>query len=191
MDRHQPTTPRALTPCSTLTPPLPLRPPCHGIIEVTRTGQIRWATAFAQQWLETYWNHRHQDSCLPDSLRAWLRQQHTVPALALQRPVLTMTQGTRRLTVRLLRDAQRDCLLLEERVEHSPTDAYKTLGLTQREAEVLTWLTQGKTNAEIGLILSISPRTVQKHLEHIYQRLGVETRVAATRALDRLAGIVA
>lgn len=51
--------------------------------------------------------------------------------------------------------------------------------LTPREAEVFCWLARGKTNAEIGFILGMSPRTVQKHLEHIYRKLGVETRMAA------------
>ncbi|NJD69762.1 MAG: hypothetical protein C3F12_00360 [Candidatus Methylomirabilota bacterium] len=53
------------------------------------------------------------------------------------------------------------------------------LGLTRREVEVLIWVSDGKTNAEIGQILSRSPRTVQKHLEHIFEKLGVETRTAA------------
>lgn len=56
--------------------------------------------------------------------------------------------------------------------------------LTQREGEVMQWLSGGKTDAEIAALLSISPRTVQKHLEHIYVKLGVETRTAAVmRAL--------
>jgi DNA-binding CsgD family transcriptional regulator len=59
----------------------------------------------------------------------------------------------------------------------------KRFGLTRREVEVLTWVTDGKTNAEIGEILDTSPRTVQKHLEHIFEKLGVETRTAvAARA---------
>lgn len=54
-----------------------------------------------------------------------------------------------------------------------------SLGLSRRETEVLGWILQGKTNQEIGSILSISPRTVQKHLERIYIRLVVENRYAA------------
>lgn len=54
-------------------------------------------------------------------------------------------------------------------------------GLSPREAEVLAWVANGKTNAEIGTILRISSRTVGKHLERIYQKLGVETRMAAAR----------
>jgi DNA-binding response OmpR family regulator/DNA-binding CsgD family transcriptional regulator len=53
------------------------------------------------------------------------------------------------------------------------------LGLTFREAEVLMWISRGKTNRDIGLILGSSPRTVNKHLEHIFEKLGVGTRSAA------------
>ena len=41
------------------------------------------------------------------------------------------------------------------------------------------WISRGKTNKEIGLILDTSPRTVNKHLEHIFEKLGVVTRAAA------------
>lgn len=52
------------------------------------------------------------------------------------------------------------------------------LRLTPREAEVLCWVTQGKRNGEIGLLLGTSPRTVQKHLEHIHHKLSVQARTA-------------
>ena len=51
--------------------------------------------------------------------------------------------------------------------------------LTVREAEVLRWLSGGKTDRDIGCILGISTRTVHKHLQRIYEKLGVETRTAA------------
>ena len=61
---------------------------------------------------------------------------------------------------------------------------FDSLGVTQRESEVLAWLASGKTDRDIGALLGISPRTVQKHLEHLYVKLGVETRTAAVmRAL--------
>jgi DNA-binding CsgD family transcriptional regulator len=53
--------------------------------------------------------------------------------------------------------------------------------LTPREREVLFWIAQGKTNGEIAVILSLSARTVHKHVEHILLKLGVETRTAAAR----------
>ncbi len=52
-------------------------------------------------------------------------------------------------------------------------------GFSPREMEVLEWAARGKTNIQIGLILDISPRTVSKHLEHIYTKLGVESRTEA------------
>lgn len=52
-------------------------------------------------------------------------------------------------------------------------------GLTAREAEVLLWIGRGKTNKDIGEILGLSPRTVNKHLEQIYAKLGVENRASA------------
>lgn len=65
--------------------------------------------------------------------------------------------------------------------------SFVALGLTRRETTVLVWVAAGKTNVEIGFILGISPRTVQKHLEHIFTKLGVETRTAAaTWALVRI-----
>lgn len=61
--------------------------------------------------------------------------------------------------------------------------------LTLREGEVMRWLSCGKTDAEIAALLAISPRTVQKHLEHIYVKLGVETRTAAVmRSLTMCSG---
>ena len=59
--------------------------------------------------------------------------------------------------------------------------------LTPREAEVLFWVNKGKTDRDIGDILGTSPRTVNKHLEHVFEKLGVETRTAAARvAMGRI-----
>jgi DNA-binding CsgD family transcriptional regulator len=57
--------------------------------------------------------------------------------------------------------------------------------LTGRELEVVEWLRAGKTNRDIAAIVGASRRTVEKHLEHIYQKLGVETRTAAVMRLER------
>lgn len=61
----------------------------------------------------------------------------------------------------------------------------KRFSLTERESEVLFWLVRGKTNKEIGLILSMSPRTVNKHLEPIFRKLSVENRTSATASCLR------
>jgi len=63
------------------------------------------------------------------------------------------------------------------------------LGLSVREAEVLLWMSQGKSDADIGLVLGISCATAKKHAAHVYQKLGVENRhAAALRALETLSG---
>lgn len=61
------------------------------------------------------------------------------------------------------------------------------LGLTEREAETLFWLAQGKANADLCILLNVQLTTIKKHLEKIYQKLGVENRTAAAAmALERL-----
>ena len=66
------------------------------------------------------------------------------------------------------------------------------LGLTPRAAEALLWLAQGKTNPDIASILGITESTVKKHVQEIFDKLGVETRGAATlRALEVLGSAVA
>ena len=65
-------------------------------------------------------------------------------------------------------------------------------GLTSREAEILGWIAHGKQNAEIARQLCISPHTVRKHIEHIFEKLGVRTRTAAAayaRGLPQAASV--
>ena len=77
------------------------------------------------------------------------------------------------------------------RLLHHDSDAelemLKTaLHVTQREAQVLAWIAHGKTNREIAQILELSPRTVNKHLEQIFRKLGVENRTAAAAMVIQL-----
>ncbi len=69
-----------------------------------------------------------------------------------------------------------------DRAREAPADAaadVAEVSLTPREREVLDWVAAGKTNRDIAAILGASPRTVEKHLERVYEKLGVETRTAA------------
>lgn len=63
---------------------------------------------------------------------------------------------------------------------YSSPEPLQNLGLTPREAEVLLWVAQGKSNAEIGLILGAAENTIKKHLLHTFEKLGVDSRNAAT-----------
>lgn len=73
-------------------------------------------------------------------------------------------------------------IVLEERGAPPGPASLLALGLTAREAEVLYWIAQGKSNPDIATILGANVRTVHKHVEHIFQKLGLETRHAAMLA---------
>src|SRR2546428_2329962 len=91
----------------------------------------------------------------------------------------------RRLVLALAGSTARPLLLIEERRPPVDGPSLRALGLSEREADVLGWVARGKTDAETGMILGISSRTVAKHLEHIFDKLGVETRTAAAvRAVE-------
>ncbi len=89
---------------------------------------------------------------------------------------------------------QAQAQLLQEQVEslefkpnYDSPKPLEALGLTPREAEVLLWVAQGKTNYEIAVILGMSEKTAKKHLGNIFEKLGLESRNAATvRALELL-----
>jgi DNA-binding NarL/FixJ family response regulator len=69
----------------------------------------------------------------------------------------------------------------------SPGPLQRVLGLTGREADVLLWVAQGKSNNDVAIILEMSEKTVKQHLGSVFQKIGVESRTAATvRALEVL-----
>jgi DNA-binding CsgD family transcriptional regulator len=77
---------------------------------------------------------------------------------------------------------------VESALRADPAQTLRGLGLTGREAEVLRWVAEGKTNPEIGIILGISELTAKKHMENVLHKLGVPTRTAAAaRAIEHLA----
>lgn len=105
------------------------------------------------------------------------------------RQPLVVEHESKRLLVRFMNDFlnYQYLLLLKEEDKAPAKKTFECLGLTPREMEILYWLSQGKTNSEIALILSMSFRTVKKHLEHIYEKLGVENRTsAAMKAMEIL-----
>lgn len=86
---------------------------------------------------------------------------------------------------RLKRETQRPPA--EFKPDFSSPGPLQALGLTEREAEVLLWVAQGKSNADIAGILGAAENTVKKHLQNIFEKLGIESRNAATlRALEIL-----
>lgn len=97
---------------------------------------------------------------------------------------VTANRGTLKIRY-VLEGPQRSYLILaEERADHRPEELLG-LGLTKREAEVLHWIAEGKSNDSIGRILAASRRTIEKHVENILEKLSVESRVeAAMKAVN-------
>ena len=150
----------------------------HAAISLRQDGVPLWQTKQATEWLAKYFatDVLANDGAvaLPATLAVWLKA-----ALASQdTTTLVIPQDEYSLHLTLSRRKHELLLLLEEKpIQESATlDQYQ---LTPRETDVLVWVAKGKTNRDIAEILGMSPRTVNKHLEHIYVKLGVETRAAA------------
>lgn len=159
----------------------------YGVIVLSLDGRVRSMTAGVRGILEEFFGDcPPSDHYLPDLLARWIgKQKEQYPATDLAQPQtpLMVKRGESRLVVRLVRNSSRDLLLLQVQSVDRENARLNALPLTQREKEVLTWVARGKTNEDIGLILHISHRTVQKHLEHVFAKLGVETRTAAAATI--------
>jgi DNA-binding CsgD family transcriptional regulator len=157
------------------------------VLVVDRSGQTCLDNNNAWKTIAKYFRVMLSGKSLPDKLNSWINyerdrfcQASDVPATSIP---LVVTNEKGKLTLKFIwggKVAGSDLLLLEE----EPASLYP--GLTRREAEILTWLSQGKTNIEIGEALSLSPRTVKKHLEHIYNKLQVHRRSGAVTRFLKL-----
>ncbi|WP_075793117.1 response regulator transcription factor [Massilia putida] len=156
----------------------------NAVLAVTpHDGRIVWQTPLARQWMQRYFGADDDGiKGTPPQLAAWL-------ATAAAQP-LAVIRGAARLifTATDVRSPEQWMIALREESDTARVQALMALfRLTQRESEVLHWVIQGKTNRDIGDILGMSPRTVNKHLEHVFEKLGVETRTAAaTLATNRI-----
>jgi CheY-like chemotaxis protein/DNA-binding CsgD family transcriptional regulator len=153
----------------------------HAVITVRAgDGRLLWQTPLARELLHTYYGTSAPDT--PPAILQWLRRHLAEAERQIEPPRLSAELGARRLSIRLHRQTGDDDWLIVMRevsdaaIIESMSLAFK---LTAREAEVLYWVVKGKTNRDIGDILGSSPATVKKHLEHVYAKLGVETRTAA------------
>lgn len=145
-------------------------------------GNITWQTPHVREWLHQYLGDDPAAYAWV-RLRAWLNGLATrgVPQRDANKQ-FSVAQAQGRLNMHFAGEiSSHEYLLLidEQRADASARRLAETHGLTARESEVLSWLAAGKTNRDIGEILGMSPRTVNKHLERIYVKLGVETRAAA------------
>jgi len=156
----------------------------HATMVVRPTdGRLVWQTPLARDLLREHFGC--EGSAAPVPLVDWVRREAVRPAGDLRMPMLS-ARGGQRLTLELHRASDDEAGDDEWLIVGSVSDdalaietLSRTLRLTVREAEVLLWVSRGKTNRDIGDILAASPRTVTKHMEHILDKLGVETRTAA------------
>jgi DNA-binding CsgD family transcriptional regulator len=141
-----------------------------------------WATPQAQKLLaDTLAVNADDDFVLPDPMPQWLDQaQKSKPGT--KAAVMAAFPGNEQLRLQYMGKLGPNEFLLrlaKDSGADTPAEFSSELGLTTREGEVLQWLSKGKTNRDIAQILGLSPRTVDKHLEQIYSKLGVENRTAA------------
>jgi DNA-binding response OmpR family regulator len=152
------------------------------LLAVSGQGKLMWATPQAQKLLSSVLAADSDDGLLlPPAMQQWLGQVQKVKAGSKTSAMASFPNdeqlrlqymgklGPNEFLLRLARDSSTE----------TPAEFSSALGLTSREGEVLSWLSKGKTNRDIAQILGLSPRTVDKHLEQIYSKLGVENRTAA------------
>jgi DNA-binding response OmpR family regulator/DNA-binding CsgD family transcriptional regulator len=150
-------------------------------------GHIKWCTPKARALLHALWPaDGAQLPVLPEAvLRQMLALRHEGAGNSAQ---CQLDVGGVQLECAMLSPIGPDELLFRLSEKRAGEDAsqLQQLGVTSREAEVLLWLSRGKSNREIGEILGISPRTVNKHLEQVFVKLGVENRASAAARAARL-----
>lgn len=159
----------------------------YATLAFDRMGHITWLPATAKRWLcaflqcQTLPESLKVGALLPPPIHEWLQRQLAQPPEQEQTTFESARNGihfSAKFTACINVDEY--LLQMEKHSGEWNLDSVKaSLGLTFREAEILMWISRGKTNKEVGLILDTSPRTVNKHLEHIFEKLGVVTRAAA------------
>jgi DNA-binding NarL/FixJ family response regulator len=147
-----------------------------GAVLLDGRGRVAWRSPQATSWLSQAFAGQHNK---PGADLDWLQQ-----AVTQGESVCPLSDG-RQLHGRHVGQSGVSESMLLLRIVGQGTSAL-ALALTPRETEVLAWLAKGKTNRDIADILGMSPRTVNKHLEHIFEKLGVETRTAAVAAAGRI-----
>jgi DNA-binding NarL/FixJ family response regulator len=149
------------------------------LFAVDRQGNLLWATPQAQKLLSDHHGAQADDFVLPPSLLQWLEQAKIKSGSKSQAASLPDNPQLRFYYMGETAPNEFLLRLSKEAGSALPPEFTSELGLTTREGEVLAWLSKGKTNRDIAQILGLSPRTVDKHLEQIYAKLGVENRTAA------------
>ncbi|CAN5375624.1 response regulator transcription factor [soil metagenome] len=151
----------------------------HGVLVVDARGRVAWHSPHAKAWLAEFFPDTSSEGCA-----RWLEAAPETSNVCRRDGANARTLLARRLgdvgmgeSMWLLSVHASDVV--------TPLSRLATAALTPRETEVLSWIAKGKTNRDVAEILGMRPRTVNKHLEHVFEKLGVETRAAAAALASR------
>ena len=164
------------------------------LLATDTSGGVLWCTPQTSKFLGLAFGDFHGAGyLLPANVQEWLRTRARPNANAMSDSI-TLASETSPLKLQLCYVGQvaPDEILLrlvETEAENDDLVLKRKLQLTQRESEVLMWIARGKSNRDIAEILNLSPRTVNKHLEQIYSKLGVENRASAAALAVRMLGV--
>ncbi len=149
-----------------------------GTVVLDSRGRVAWHSPQAIRWLEAAFGAQGSQEA-----QAWLQTTHKNAEISTKLPdnglLVARHIGQSGISESML-------VLHVAPAQTGTTVRQPDVPLTPRETEVLSWLAKGKTNRDIAEILGMSHRTVNKHLEHIFEKLGVETRSAATAIAGHL-----
>lgn len=163
------------------------------LLAVRGDGRLLWTTPQASRLLAAEFpDFEDSDYALPPAVRTWLQIHGAGRGAAAEPIALSPAASPARLNAHFIGEIGSDEFLLRIEETGGPDEQgllQRKLGLTLREAEVLTWIARGKSNRDIAEILTLSPRTVNKHLEQIYTKLGVENRTSAAAIAVRTLGV--
>lgn len=152
-----------------------------GVAVVNRDGKATFISNYVRKLLATYFGVEYlAPSELPKILGDWIRMNSdTAQNHGSGNEALNIERDDSELHIRFVDNGPLEKVVLFEEKRKISGTKLENLGLTRREGEVLFWIAQGKSDADIGTIFGISKHTVSKHAQNIYIKLGVETRTAA------------
>jgi len=148
----------------------------QNVFSVNTQGQIVWSTPLVKNKLASYSPDTINN--MMQQLKSWISHHPT------QGHHIKLQEITPSLNVTYIGCDNNNDLLMRLSASDSVDSANSlktSFGVTKRESQVLNWISKGKTNREIALILEMSPRTVNKHLEQIFKKLEVDNRTCAAR----------
>jgi DNA-binding response OmpR family regulator len=161
------------------------------LLATNTAGGVLWCTPQTAKLLGLAFVDFHGEGYqLPSDVQEWLQRRARSDSASDQVALSSSTSAIKLQLSYVGQIAPDEILLrlLEGEFENDNLVLKRKLALTQRESEVLIWIARGKSNRDIAEILNLSPRTVNKHLEQIYAKLGVENRASAAALAVRMLG---